>query len=307
MTSALSVPSWFTDALAAPRTDGTVDVDGCSIHYRRWGATDRAGVILVHGGAAHCGWWDHIAPLLARHYCVTALDLSGHGDSGRRPEYSLETWSRELREVVEASGMTGRPVIVAHSMGGFVGMHTAACHADSFDGLVILDSPVRSATPEEEAARRGAAFGPLRLYPTREAALARFHTVPDQPTSLPYVLEHVAAESLRPTPEGWTWKFDPGFFRFVQVEADTLSRVQGRVALLRSEFGLVTEDIGQYMYTQLGRRAPVIELPEAWHHMMLDQPLCLVTALRTLLADWQHSSPRPPEPELSARPAGAAG
>jgi pimeloyl-ACP methyl ester carboxylesterase len=53
----------------------------------------------------------------------------------------------------------------------------------------------------------------------------------------------------------------------------------------------VTPDIGNSMYEALGRVAPVIELPEAGHHAMLDQPLVLLTALRTLLADWEHSDP----------------
>ena len=38
--------------------------------------------------------------------------------------------------------------------------------------------------------------------------------------------------------------------------------------------------------------APVIEVPLAHHHVMLDQPLPLVTGLRTLLADWDHSVPQ---------------
>lgn len=49
------------------------------------------------------------------------------------------------------------------------------------------------------------------------------------------------------------------------------------------------------MYDALGRVAPVIEIPEAGHHAMLDQPLLLLTALRTLLADWDHSEPHRPE------------
>ena len=65
-----------------------------------------------------------------------------------------------------------------------------------------------------------------------------------------------------------------------------------RFALLRSENGLVTRDIGRFMYDELGRVTPVIEIPEAGHHAMLDQPLILLTALRTLLADWDHSEPR---------------
>jgi pimeloyl-ACP methyl ester carboxylesterase len=70
-----------------------------------------------------------------------------------------------------------------------------------------------------------------------------------------------------------------------------LARVRCRFALLRSEHGLVTADIGRSMFDELGRVTPVIEIPEAGHHAMLDQPLILLTALRTLLADWDHSEP----------------
>lgn len=71
-----------------------------------------------------------------------------------------------------------------------------------------------------------------------------------------------------------------------------LTDVHCRLALLRSQCGLVTKDIGAYMYELLGRVNPVIEIPEAGHHLMLDQPLLLITALNTLLADWDHSEPR---------------
>ncbi|HEY8058762.1 MAG TPA: alpha/beta hydrolase, partial [Acidimicrobiales bacterium] len=95
---------------------------------------------------------------------------------------------------------------------------------------------------------------------------------------------------------GWQWKFDRRIFaQFAQgmrsVALPYLSAVQCRLALLRSEHGLVTEDIGAFMYDQLGRVAPVIEIPEAGHHAMLDQPLILLTALRAFLADWDHSQP----------------
>jgi pimeloyl-ACP methyl ester carboxylesterase len=70
-----------------------------------------------------------------------------------------------------------------------------------------------------------------------------------------------------------------------------LRHVRCRFALLRAEYGLVTRSIGAEMYDDLGHNAPVIEIPEAGHHPMLDQPLILLTALRTLLADWDHSEP----------------
>jgi pimeloyl-ACP methyl ester carboxylesterase len=45
------------------------------------------------------------------------------------------------------------------------------------------------------------------------------------------------------------------------------------------------------MFNLLGRAAPVVTIPEAKHHVMLDQPLALVSALNALLADWDHSTP----------------
>ncbi len=288
----MNAPEWFEHAVSAPNDEHVVEVEGCPIHYLRWGKPGLPGLVLVHGGAAHAHWWDHVAPLLAQdEYCVVALDLSGHGDSGRRERYPNETWAAEVLAVAEHAGIAGPPIVVAHSMGGWVAVTAAAEQPDALAGIVILDSPVRRPTPEEEAAKEGHAFGPLRRYPSIDDALARFRTVPDQPTSLPYVVDHVARTSLCEVDGGWTWKFDPQIFAFRPPTGEHLRRVQCRVALFRSEFGLVTPDIGAYMYEQLGRVAPVIVLPLAGHHAMLDQPLPLVAGLRTLLADWEHSVP----------------
>jgi pimeloyl-ACP methyl ester carboxylesterase len=288
----VNAPQWFDDALAAPRVEDEVIVDGCPVHYIRWGARDCPGIVLVHGGAAHARWWDHIAPLLTPGCCVVALDLSGHGDSGRRDSYPTTTWAREIVEVALHAGIEGPPLVVGHSMGGWVAITAAAEHGDGLDGIVILDSPVSRRAPEEEAAATGVAFGPLRTYESLDAALARFRTVPDQPTSLPYVLDHVARTSVRKVEGGWTWKFDPRIFDRPMPTGELLRRVRCRVALFRSEFGLVSPDTGEYMYEQLGRLAPVVEVPLAHHHVMLDQPIPLVTGLRTLLADWDHSVPQ---------------
>lgn len=283
-------PEWFVQALAAPVETSTMEVAGCQIAYRRWGDPSRPGLLLVHGGGAHSRWWDHVAPLLATECCVTAMDLSGHGDSGRRPVYTFDHWAEEIASVACSTSSAQPPVVVAHSLGGFATFRSAARFGDRYEGIIIIDSPVHETSPEQVARRRREAFGPLRLYRTREDALSHFRTVPDQPALLPYVVEHVAGHSLRQVEGGWTWKFDPTFFdNLVDVGPETLRAIQCRVAVLRAEHGLVTPDIGRYMYELLGRTAPVIELPLAYHHVMLDQPLLLVTAVRSLLADWRHS------------------
>ncbi len=286
-------PGWFLRALDADVEDRTVEVDGCPIHYLRWGDDGRPGLVMVHGGAAHAHWWAHIAPLVGSEYTVAAIDLSGHGDSGRRDHYDLTAWCHEVMAVADHAAFDGAPILVGHSMGGFVSIATAANYPDGPAGIVILDSPVVHRDPEVEAGRRGEDFRDPKTYPDVATAVARFRTVPPQAHYEPYIMENVATRSLRPVDGGWTWKFDPAIFLPTRRDAaDMLSEVRCRVALFRSQYGLVTPDIGEFMYEQLGRVAPVIELPEAGHHPMLDVPLLLITGLRTLLADWEHSLPQ---------------
>jgi pimeloyl-ACP methyl ester carboxylesterase len=296
-----NAPGWFRRALEVPFEDRTVDVGGASIHYLAWGEPGRRGLLFVHGGGAHAHWWTHVAASFAGQFRVLAVDLSGHGDSGHRPEYAFEQWTDEVIAVAADGDIAGPPVVVGHSMGGFVTVATAALHGEHLAGVIVCDSPVAEPDPEVESYRLREAFGRPRTYASVDEALERFRTVPPQEHYLDYVMDHIGRRSMRPEGDGWQWKFDRRIFKqFAEtgtmrgIALPYLGRVRCRFALLRSERGLVTPDIGASMYEVLGRVAPVIELPEAGHHAMLDQPLVLLTALRTLLADWDHSEPHRP-------------
>ena len=45
------------------------------------------------------------------------------------------------------------------------------------------------------------------------------------------------------------------------------------------------------MHELMDKKSPIINIPEAHHHIMVDQPLALVAALRSLIIDWDHSKP----------------
>ncbi|MCH7585125.1 MAG: alpha/beta hydrolase [Acidobacteria bacterium] len=286
-------PGWFKRALAEEPRQSTHEVEGTSINVLEWGDVGSPGLVLVHGGAAHARWWSHLAPMFSQQYHVTALDLSGHGDSGRRRRYSHEVWSREIVSVCETVGFDRPPVIVGHSLGGLVAIQTAATFGELLAGAVIVDSPVRRPDPESEEGTRGRAFRSPGVYPDLKSALTHFHLIPPQPEADPWIIDHVARHSLHETDEGWTWKFDANLFTHTMVPMnEQLASVKCRVAMLRGEHSVVVpQDTAEYMYELMGRVSPVVTIPEAHHHLILDQPLSFVTALRTLLADWQHSVP----------------
>jgi pimeloyl-ACP methyl ester carboxylesterase len=283
-------PAWFTEALAAPVTERVAAQDGVPVAYRMWGAQSGRGIVLLHGGGAHSRWWDHIAPLLAAGRRVIAVDLSGHGDSGRRDSYTFDGWVRDVLAVIADAELDSPPVVIGHSMGGIVTLRLAATHGSRIEGAVVIDSPLRDHAPEERAARRQHIFRQLTVYPTREAILARFRPVPDQPV-LGYVAEHIAATSIRQVDGGWIWKWDPAVFSSREVPPGPLARLDCRAAFFRAEHGILSAEMSDLIYDRLGRVAPVIEIPVAGHHVMLDQPVALVAALRTLLSDWDHSRP----------------
>ncbi|MFI5956179.1 alpha/beta fold hydrolase [Cryptosporangium sp. NPDC051539] len=252
--------------------------------------------MLVHGGAAHSRWWDHIAPFLAGDRRVVALDLSGHGDSGRRTEYRMELWADEVLAVADNGQAGPHPLVIGHSMGGMVSLTAARLRGTELAGAVAIDTPFWDNLPEDTAANAQQAFGPLRTYPTQEDALRRFKLIPQQDGNVPAVLAHIAETSLRERDHGWSWKFDPNVFRG-RTTLRTLTLPQCRVAVFRAERGLVPADMGELIAERMGRVVPVVEIPFSAHHIMIDQPLSLITGLRTLLADWTHSEPHKPTPE----------
>lgn len=288
-------PGWFDDALGTAYSEGEVDVAGTPIHFLEWGDRGKPGILFVHGGSAHAHWWTHLAPFFTEQYHPVAIDMSGHGDSGRRETYAFDLWAEEILAVCAATGMDNPPVLVGHSMGGLISIVTASLHGERLRGVIIVDSPVRRPDPEREEGVRGRAFRNPKTYPELGTALEHFRLVPTQPPGPDYVMDYIARKSLRQVEGGWTWKFDPNIFLRQKPAAihEFLADIKTRVALFRGELSdLVTPDVSDYMHELLGRNAPVVAIPQAYHHLILDQPLAFVAALRAILADWEHTVPR---------------
>jgi pimeloyl-ACP methyl ester carboxylesterase len=279
--SATQPPDWFTRAIAAKPTHHDVEVDGARIHYRTWGTeTDQPAVVLLHGGAAHSGWWDHIAPQLSQGRRVIAVDLSGHGDSAWKAEYDRSRWATEVVAAVRAESVEPA-VFIGHSMGGWVSIFAGVLDPDAVKAIVAIDSPLADAPPEEEpiAARRPA----TKIYASLDDAVSRFRTVPQQDGNLDYVTRHIAIESLREVDGGWTWKFDPGIFGQRGWVRDLIPRVEAPVTLIRCERGMVDEAMAERISALHRHGMNIVSLPEAGHHAMFDQPVALVNTLQSLI------------------------
>lgn len=262
-----------------------IEHDGVRLNLREWGPVEAPAVVLVHGGAAHSHWWDHVAPLLADARRVVALDLSGHGDSGWRTDgYTLDGWASEVGAVAT---LVGKPTVIGHSLGGLVALKIAMRGGVGLSGVIVLDVVARRIGADEQARRDRRAGRESPVFATRDEAIAAFRTLPDAgPNQITTILHHIAAHSLRQTPEGWTLKAERKIFLRDSLPLWTLAETPQRIELVSAEHGLLSPDRAAAMAEQLGAQAMVSELPGAGHHMMIDQPIALTKYLEATLRRW---------------------
>ena len=286
-------PEWFDRAIAAKRTDHQVTVEGCPIHYATWGEVGKPGLILIHGSNAHLEWWRFVAPFLADQFRVAAIDLSGNGDSGWRERYSGGIFAKEIMAVAADAKLGARPLVAGHSFGGFVALETGARYGNDLGGILFCDYTIPSKEQFVEWGLRAEENGPARptrIYEDFDTALARFRLMPEQPCQHPYIIEYIGRQSLRQVEGGWTWKFDPAMYDYLEIGADQHERflsIPCRSAFLLGEHSEDYEP-GSVEHTRKlgGSRSPVYDLPGTYHHYMFDEPIAVVGAMKGILLTW---------------------
>ncbi|MGZ6142095.1 MAG: alpha/beta fold hydrolase, partial [Myxococcales bacterium] len=118
----------------------TVDLDG-PVHYADFGGSGRP-IVLVHGlGGSHANWLA-VAPRLAAHGRVYAVDLAGHGltrSLGRTARVGANR--RLLGRFLDAVAREPA-VLVGNSMGGYLSLAEAAAEPGKVASLVLVDAAV---------------------------------------------------------------------------------------------------------------------------------------------------------------------
>lgn len=282
-----AAPDWFTRSLAAPRESFAVEVAGATIDCLAWGERGKPGLVLLHGNSAHLGWWDFLGPYFADEYRVIAFSFGGMGRSDRRPRYSYDLYAVETLAVAEAGGAydAGLPFLVGHSMGGNPLTRIAARQPDRLRGAITIDT----ARPLHELTGR-VLRTEHKVYPDIVTALDRFRLTPPQDCENLFLVDHVARMGLMQVEGGWTWRFDPTIWGGIDR-----GDMWADLAAVRVPYAMMCGELSPLARGKPWDRAvatapagtPTVVIPGASHHVMLDQPLATVAAVRAMLAGWR--------------------
>lgn len=274
-------PQWFLSALDAEPECHVVSLRGVEVAARRWGRPGGAPVVLVHGGAAHARWWDHLAPALSGDRQVLALDLSGHGDSGWRKSYSLANWADEVALVLRLVSGSAPPVVVGHSMGGLVSLELAQRQGARLAHAVVVDSFLAGQSKSPAAARE---VPRLARSASRASLVERFRLSPAAP-ALPFLKSYVAEHSVREQAGLWEWKFDPRLLTTSVVDQVVDAPVPCGLTVVRGELGDMPGESVDRIRAMRRADLRVATVDGGGHHLMLDRPQELLTEIRCVLAE----------------------
>jgi pimeloyl-ACP methyl ester carboxylesterase len=277
-------PLRFAFENARPRA---LKVGGLTLSALEWGEPGRPPLCFLHGGSAHAHWFDGVIPPFADRYHVLSLDQRGHGASDWPPEpaYATEDFAGDLVGVMEAMGWP-RMTVIGHSMGGHNAMGFAAWYPERVERLVVVDS--RPSIPAErlQSMHRRGDRGPMR-HATLASALKSFRLLPRETVADPRLLEHLARQGITERDGRFLYRFDPacnGRRRPTDGWA-LLDRIGAPTLLVRGEHSpILPREMAADMLARLPR-ARLVEIPAAYHHLVLDAPLPFARVLDAFLSE----------------------
>ena len=282
------------DEFATPDRATFFEVNRTRLRAWCWGDPSAPPVVLVHGAYDHGRAWDGFAPLLAElGFHVVAIDVRGHGDSGRLS--SGMAWSASAIDLCELARLLapapGRPIgMIGHSMGGGQILTAAATMPERFawlvnldglgpptDGFVqddIVDVATRSLDEIDKFRSR-----PPRPWASREQLAERRGAIN---VRLPGAfLEHLVEFGTTEVEGGFVWKWDPAFrtgipdgFSLDLILAQYRHVVAPTLVLVSSEEDAWTEVHDE----EAERRVAMLtdgrleSVPGAGHYVHVEQP-----------------------------------
>jgi pimeloyl-ACP methyl ester carboxylesterase len=230
--------------------------------------------LLLHGLAGYAGEWTATARWLTSRCRVVALDARGHGGSERTPaDVSRAAHVADAAFVIERLGL-GPAIVVGQSLGGQAALLLAAEHPSLVRGLVLADAgpggfdDARAVEANVEDLARALGRWPVP-FASREAAIAFFGG--------PSPSAEAWADGLEQRDGGWWPRFDADVMARTLREATRRSywpqweRISCAALVVRAGRGQLSAVDARKM-AERGRRADVVEIPDAGHDVHLDSP-----------------------------------
>ncbi len=117
----------------------TIQRDNLVIDYLEKGTGDVT-LLFVHGAFIDKTYWEAQIAHFSKNYHVVAMDLAGHGASGRdRTDWTMEEFGKDVVALIQTLELQ-KVILIGHSMGGDVILEAAVAHPEPIIGFIGIDN-----------------------------------------------------------------------------------------------------------------------------------------------------------------------
>jgi len=253
-------------------------VDGVRLHYELAG--DGPLVVLTHGLGSDLEYWTPHVDALARDCRVLRWDLRGAGASEKPPgPYDVACFARDLASLLDRVGEPAAH-LVGHSGGGVVAQRFALDFPERTKSLVLASTSSEVNEKASRAWQRLAdlvernGFGPERDADTRAFGPAFAAAHPD-------VVRELGRRARANDPAAYA--ATARAFGTYAWTSD-LARVDAPALVLQGLADALTPPGGSVILSRALRRARLVMVPDAGHHLPIEMPALFTTAVRAFVA-----------------------
>jgi len=268
---------------AEPRSERftTPSLDGVELNVLHHGNAGASKVVLLHGGGANAHWWDHLAPALAEHHHVLALDFRGHGDSDHPQHVVAGAFDRDLEALLEHIGEPAA-ILIGHSMGAHVALSHAARHRET---RAVIALEISRGGERGERRRARLALAARRTYASREEAVRRFQFLPATPGVDESLRAAIAEHSVRREADGrFGFKFDAQWFSLPRAEPPDPARIACPTLIIRGAESRLLSAEGATELAALIPGSRWVEIAGGGHNVHIERPGEVLAVMESFLA-----------------------
>jgi sigma-B regulation protein RsbQ len=146
-----------------------------SLNYTVTGQGDTT-LFFIHGWNLNLGYWDKMVSRFKSQYRIVALDLAGHGNSGKdRISWTAESFARDIVGII-AKEKLRNVIFVGHSLGGELALEAYRLDPEAVIAIIGVDNFKDisfTITPEFRAEFKAYIAKFKRNYPEMADAFAR--------------------------------------------------------------------------------------------------------------------------------------
>lgn len=249
-------------------------------------------MILIPGLQSAGAVWDSTVAHYKERYECHVLTLAGFAGQPPLPAGTpfLKTVREELATYIKAKGLQ-KPVVVGHSLGGFLALWLASTEPGLTGPIVVVDSlPFLAATMDPKAT-------PESVKPQADAMLAMMGSMQGEAwvkyqRNNPALKMMMSNEAEKPRAIEWGEKSDPrtvanAMFELFQTDLrGDIARIQSRTLVLVALKGYPAGALELYksQYAKLPA-ATLVTFEDARHFIMFDQPAKMLAAIDSFLKE----------------------